>query len=164
MWCYVAPADVAAATVAAVTYETDFDIFFVAAPNTLCAEPTLDRLRARWGKLPELRQPEFYAADPTAGLYDNRKARESWGLRRRETGARCSPKTRHRRQERLPMTEDSARPMLIRGGVVLDAAGWLGAVDILIVSGIIAAVVQPAWLPPKARWKSMREGVFSILA
>jgi nucleoside-diphosphate-sugar epimerase len=80
MWCYVAPADVAAATVAAVTYETDFDIFFVAAPNTLCAEPTLDRLRARWGKLPELRQPEFYAADPTAGLYDNRKAREKLGF------------------------------------------------------------------------------------
>jgi guanine deaminase len=47
------------------------------------------------------------------------------------------------------MTEDSARPMLIRGGVVLDAAGWLGAVDILIVSGIIAAVVQPGMVAPE---------------
>jgi len=80
MWCYVAPADVAAATVAAVAHDTDFDTFFLGAPNTLCEEPTLDRLRARWGHLPELRRPEFYANDPMAGLYDSSKATAKLGF------------------------------------------------------------------------------------
>jgi nucleoside-diphosphate-sugar epimerase len=81
MWCWVAPDDVAAATVAAVALETDFDTFFLGAPNTLCEAPTLDRLRARWGALPELRDPGFYAADPTAGIYDSRKAGQKLGFK-----------------------------------------------------------------------------------
>lgn len=80
MWCWVAPDDVAAATVAAVALETDFDTFFLGAPNTLCEAPTLDRLRARWGTLPALRDPGFYAADPTAGIYDSRKAGQKLGF------------------------------------------------------------------------------------
>ena len=80
MWCYVAPANVAAATVAAVTLDTDFDTFFLGAPNTLCEEPTLERLRARWGYLPELRRPDLYASDPTAGLYDSSRAVEKLGF------------------------------------------------------------------------------------
>jgi nucleoside-diphosphate-sugar epimerase len=80
VWCYVAPADVAAATVAAVALDTEFDTFFLGAPNTLCEEPTLERLRARWGDLPELRRPDFYSDDPTAGLYDSSKAREKLGF------------------------------------------------------------------------------------
>jgi nucleoside-diphosphate-sugar epimerase len=80
LWCYVAPADVAAATVAAVGLDTEFDAFFLGAPNTLCAVPTLDRLRERWGYLPELRQPEFYANDPVAGLYDSSRARDRLGF------------------------------------------------------------------------------------
>ena len=80
MWCYVAPADVAAATVAAVALDTDFDTFFLGAPNTLCEEPTLERLHARWGHVPELRRPDLYANDPTAGLYDSSKAQERLGF------------------------------------------------------------------------------------
>jgi nucleoside-diphosphate-sugar epimerase len=80
MWCYVAPADVAAATVAAVALETEFETFFLGAPNTLCEEPTLERLRARWGHLPELRRPAFYANDPTAGVYDSARARDRLGF------------------------------------------------------------------------------------
>lgn len=80
MWCYVAPEDVANATVAAVAFDTDFDAFFLGAPNTLCAAPTLDRLRERWGTLPELRRPELYANDPTAGLYDSSKAHAKLGF------------------------------------------------------------------------------------
>ncbi len=80
MWCYVAPADVAAATVAAVHLDTDFDTFFLGAPNTLCEEPTLERLRARFGYLPELRRPDFYAADPVAGVYDSSKALAKLGF------------------------------------------------------------------------------------
>ncbi|HLB98157.1 MAG TPA: NAD(P)-dependent oxidoreductase, partial [Acetobacteraceae bacterium] len=80
VWCYVAPADVAAAAVAAVALDTDFDTFFLGAPNTLCEEPTLERLRARWGSLPELRRPEFYASDPMAGLYDSSKASKKLGF------------------------------------------------------------------------------------
>lgn len=80
MWCYVAPADVAAATVAAVGLETEFDTFFLAAPNTLCEAPTLERLRARFGYLPEVRRPDVYADDPTAGVYDSSKARDTLGF------------------------------------------------------------------------------------
>jgi UDP-glucose 4-epimerase len=80
MWCYVAPADVAAATVAAVALDTAFDTFFLGAPNTLCEQPTLERLQARWGYVPELRRPEIYANDPTAGLYDSSKAQEKLGF------------------------------------------------------------------------------------
>ena len=80
VWCYVAPADVAAAAVAAVALDTDFDTFFLGAPNTLCEEPTLERLRARWGSLPELRRPDFYARDPMAGLYDSSKAGKKLGF------------------------------------------------------------------------------------
>jgi len=80
MWCYVAPADVAAATVAAVGLETEFDTFFLGAPNTLCEQPTLERLRARWGYLPEVRRSEVYADDPTAGIYDSSKAASKLGF------------------------------------------------------------------------------------
>ena len=80
MWCYVAPADVASATVAAVALDTDFDTFFLGAPNTLCEAPTLERLRARWGYVPELRRPEIYANDPTAGVYDSSNAQEKLGF------------------------------------------------------------------------------------
>ena len=37
---------------------------------------------------------------------------------------------------------------MIRGGVVLDAAGWLGAVDILVIGGTIAAIGQPGMAGP----------------
>jgi len=81
LWCWVAPQDVAAATVAAVALDTAFDIFFLGAPNTLCAQPTLERLRERWGALPDIRKPELYAADPAASLYDSSRATEKLGFR-----------------------------------------------------------------------------------
>jgi nucleoside-diphosphate-sugar epimerase len=81
MWCWVAPADVAAATVAAVTLDTELETFFLGAPNTLCKQPTLDLLRARFGSLPELSRPEFYAADPNASLFDCSRARARLGFR-----------------------------------------------------------------------------------
>lgn len=80
MWCWVAPDDVARAAVAAVGYRTDFDTFFLGAPNTFCEAPTLERLRERWGILPEIRRPELYAADPLAGLYDNSRAAARLGF------------------------------------------------------------------------------------
>lgn len=81
MWCWVAPDDVARAAVAAVGLETDFDTFFLGAPNTLCEVPTLERLRERWGSLPVLRDPAFYTADPSAGIYDSRKAGQKLGFK-----------------------------------------------------------------------------------
>ena len=47
------------------------------------------------------------------------------------------------------MTDDSSRPQIIRGGVVLDAAGWLGAVDVLVAGGAIAAIGQPGMEAPE---------------
>ena len=80
VWCWVTPDDVARAAVAAVAYQTDFDTFFLGAPNTLCEVPTLQRLRERWGMLPEIRRPEVYAADPMAGLYDSSRAAARLGF------------------------------------------------------------------------------------
>jgi guanine deaminase len=45
--------------------------------------------------------------------------------------------------------QDPARPAVIRGGVVLDATGWLGAMDILVTDGKIAAIGQPGMAGPQ---------------
>jgi len=37
-------------------------------------------------------------------------------------------------------TQDAHRPLIIRGGLVLDAAGFLGEADILVQSGVIIAI------------------------
>ena len=37
-------------------------------------------------------------------------------------------------------TQDANRPLIIRGGLVLDAAGFLGEADILVQSGVIIAI------------------------
>ena len=81
MWCWVAPDDVADATVAAATLDTELETFFLGAPNTLCTQPTLELLAARFGTPPELRRPEFYAVDPTASLFDCRRAAARLGFR-----------------------------------------------------------------------------------
>jgi len=41
------------------------------------------------------------------------------------------------------------RPMVIRGGVVLDAERWLGAVDILVRDGTILALGAPGMPAPE---------------
>lgn len=79
LWGWVEPEDVAAAVRLAIAKATGFDIFFVGAPDTIAEEPTLDLVRRRFGKLPEIRRPELYQRDPHAGLFDIDKARTQLG-------------------------------------------------------------------------------------
>lgn len=45
-------------------------------------------------------------------------------------------------------THDRGRPQVIRGGLVLDATGYLGATDILIQQGTIVAIGAPGMAAP----------------
>jgi nucleoside-diphosphate-sugar epimerase len=75
LWGWVEPDDVAAAVGLALDKVSGFETFFVSAPNTLVAEPTLDLVRRRFGKPPEIRRPELYRDEPHAALFDISKAR-----------------------------------------------------------------------------------------
>ena len=45
--------------------------------------------------------------------------------------------------------EDPLRPLVIRGGVVLDAPGFLGPTDLLVLNGTIVAVGAPGMAAPE---------------
>ena len=45
-------------------------------------------------------------------------------------------------------TQDANRPLVIRGGLVLDATGFLGDTDILVQNGIIVAIGAPGMPAP----------------
>src|SRR5262245_60555614 len=46
-------------------------------------------------------------------------------------------------------TGDTSRPLIIRGGMVLDPVAWLGPADILVQSGAIVAVGAPGMAAPE---------------
>ena len=81
LWGWVEPEDVAQAVALALDKVRGFEIFFVSAPNTLVAEPTLDLVRRRFGRLPEIRRPALYEANPNAALFDIAKAERLLGYR-----------------------------------------------------------------------------------
>jgi len=56
-----------------------FDTFTISAANGLNTRPTLEIAAERWGKLPEIRRPEYYARNPNASVLDITKAREVLG-------------------------------------------------------------------------------------
>ena len=81
-WHHVDPRDAARAfrlalEMADVTYER----FFLSAECTLHPLPTLERLKqVMGGRLPEIRKPEVYEANPFAPLYDLSHTRERLGF------------------------------------------------------------------------------------
>ena len=56
-----------------------FDMFTISAANGLNTRPTLELAVERWGKLPEIRRPDYYAKNPHASVLDITKAREILG-------------------------------------------------------------------------------------
>ncbi len=56
-----------------------FDVFNVSAVDSIGREETLTRLRRVYGRLPEIRDPTLYEADPCASVLDIRRARERLG-------------------------------------------------------------------------------------
>jgi UDP-glucose 4-epimerase len=79
LWGWVEPEDVAAAVALALHQVHGFEIFFISAPDTLAAEPTLDLVRRRFGALPEIRRKGLYDAHPNAALFDIAKAQRLLG-------------------------------------------------------------------------------------
>ena len=81
LWGWADPEDVAEAYRLALGRNGDpYDVFFISAPNTLSDTPTLDLLRAYYGKLPDVRQPDVYARDPHAGVFSIARAKERLGF------------------------------------------------------------------------------------
>jgi len=79
-WAYVAPEDVAQGFHK--TLEIDYrgyDLFTISACDGLNTKPTLEFAIERWGKLPEVRRPAYYKANPLASVIDITKAREVLG-------------------------------------------------------------------------------------
>jgi nucleoside-diphosphate-sugar epimerase len=79
-WAYVAPEDVAQGfeRTLSVGYR-GFDTFIISAADGLNVRPTLEMAQERWGKLPPIRRPDYYRANPLASVLDITKAREVLG-------------------------------------------------------------------------------------
>lgn len=79
-WAYVAPEDVAQGfeRTLSVGYR-GFDTFIISAADGLNVRPTLEMAQERWGKLPPIRRPDYYRANPLASVLDITKAREILG-------------------------------------------------------------------------------------
>jgi len=85
--CYVAGQDVAQAVRLAMQYqfsgkeEIPFEAFFIMAGATFHEEPTLDIMKRIYGELPEVRDADYFAANPRTPVFDIRKAQRLLGYR-----------------------------------------------------------------------------------
>lgn len=92
LWAYVEPADVAQAfRLALALPRVDYEAFLIGAADTLSPIPSLELARGAFGALPEVRRPEWFAANPHASLYDIRKAMRVLGYRPRSDWRRLVP-------------------------------------------------------------------------
>jgi nucleoside-diphosphate-sugar epimerase len=81
-WAYVSPEDVAQGFELALAHRyAGYDLFVISAADGLNARPTLELAQQRWGRLPPVRRPEYYKANPCASILDITKAREVLGFR-----------------------------------------------------------------------------------
>ncbi len=83
-YTYVDPRDLARAFRLALELDMapgSFEAFFIAAPDTLSPEPTVERARRLHGAAIEVRDAELYAASPYASLYDTGHADRRLGFR-----------------------------------------------------------------------------------
>jgi UDP-glucose 4-epimerase len=82
---YISVRDVARACLAAASYHFPaeqaiaYEAFFLTAANTSYALPTLELLGAIYGELPPRQDPDYFAADPYATIFDIRKAERLLG-------------------------------------------------------------------------------------
>lgn len=82
LFYYVTPEDCARAFECALLAENvKFGVFFITAEDSCRDEPTLQWVRRALGALPEIRDPERYAANPYASVFDGSLAREVLGFR-----------------------------------------------------------------------------------
>lgn len=82
---YISVRDVARACLAASRYrfpagqEIPYEAFYLTARNTSYGVPTLTLLQTIYGELPPLKEPDYYANDPYASVFDLRKAQRLLG-------------------------------------------------------------------------------------
>lgn len=75
LWSYVEPEDVAEAFYLALALgDVRYETFFVSAADTLSPLPTLERVAALFGALPEIRKPALYRDNPCAAVFDQDRA------------------------------------------------------------------------------------------
>lgn len=81
LWTYIAPEDVAEGFACALEVaEAPYAPYFLTAADGLNTRPTLELLRERYGGLPPLRDPGWFAANPCAAILDARRARDRLGF------------------------------------------------------------------------------------
>jgi nucleoside-diphosphate-sugar epimerase len=79
-WAYVSPEDVAQGFELALRARCKgYDLFVISAVDGLNTRPTLEFARDRWGTLPEIRKPAYYAKNPLASVLDVSKAQDVLG-------------------------------------------------------------------------------------
>jgi nucleoside-diphosphate-sugar epimerase len=81
IWTYVSPEDVAQGfRLALDVANAPYQAFYVSAADGLNTRPTLDMLRERYGRLPEIRNPEYFRRNPLASVLDITRARDVLGF------------------------------------------------------------------------------------
>ncbi len=80
---YISVGDVARAILAALKYPAPespfFEAFLLTAADTFYGVPTLEVLRRIYGETPPVKDPEYFADNPYASVFDIRKARRILG-------------------------------------------------------------------------------------
>jgi nucleoside-diphosphate-sugar epimerase len=74
---YIDPRDLARCYRLALDFEpAGYHLFWACAADTFGRGPTLDYFKSVYGKLPEIRKPDIYRANPNAGVIDCSRARD----------------------------------------------------------------------------------------
>ena len=74
---YIDPRDLAQCYRLALDFEpAGYHLFWACAADTFGRGPTLDYFKSVYGKLPEIRKPDIYRANPNAGVIDCSRARD----------------------------------------------------------------------------------------
>ena len=78
--CFVSPRDAARCFDLALHRPTEpFDVFLVAAPQSISPEPTLDNVQRRFGVQPPVVEPQWFQGDARAAMINASKARRVLG-------------------------------------------------------------------------------------
>ena len=81
LWSYVELRDVVAAARLALDYEGPaYDCFYLSARDTFAREETLAFMERRFGRLPEIRDPDLYQDNPHAAIWDLQRCENLLGL------------------------------------------------------------------------------------
>jgi nucleoside-diphosphate-sugar epimerase len=81
IWTYVSPEDVAQGfRLALEVAKAPYQAFFISAADGLNTRPTLEMLMERYGKLPQIRNPDYFRRNPLASVLDISRARDVLGF------------------------------------------------------------------------------------